>query len=156
MDDDERVRAVTHPAVPSARMRTPDRPRAHVLVVEDEAVLRSTIVQLLRPRFDVSTAEHGGIALSMAEADQTGAYSVIISDVRMPWVNGVDLHRALASRGHPLARRFVWMTGGGLSEGLSRYVETSGLPLLEKPFATADLESVLARFGDPAHASAAG
>lgn len=121
-----------------------------MLVVEDDAMLRATIVRLLRPRFDVSAAEHGGIALRMLEADRAGEISVIVSDVRMPWVNGVDLHRALTSRGHRLAQRFVWMSGGGLSAGLSRYVEASGLTLLDKPFAAADLESAIARTGVPA------
>lgn len=154
MGDDERLRSATRPAVPSARARAGERP--HVLVVDDEDVFRTMVVALLRPHFEVSVAEHGGVALRLLETERASDIAAIISDVRMPWVNGIDLHRTLASRGHPLARHFVWMSGGGLSEAHSRYVEASGLALLDKPFSAEDLRSAIARVGLPVRVCEAG
>jgi two-component system NtrC family sensor kinase len=58
----------------------------------------------------------------------------VISDMKMPHMNGERLHRSL-SRTHPeLARRIVWTTGdtlGGAAEELAR---RTGSPLLRKPF----------------------
>ncbi|UJR83791.1 response regulator [Sandaracinus amylolyticus] len=142
-DRADRSRTRTRPSLPRV-----EAPRAHVLIVDDEAALRDVLRTVLRARFDVSVAEHGGEAMRVIEANETDI-DLVLSDVRMPWVHGVELHRGLVARRHPLAQRFVWMTGGGLSEGLRRYVSATGLPVIDKPFRLDELESMLARLTAP-------
>lgn len=129
-DGDERARAVTQPALPrsGARRRT-----LRLLVVEDDASLASALLTVLGQRFVVTLAGHGGEALRAIDEDELG-FDFVLSDVRMPWMNGVDLHRALAARSLPLANHFAWMSGDVLSRAHQEYVDRTGLPVFEKPF----------------------
>ncbi len=59
-----------------------------VLFVDDEPNVLQSIRRSLRKSFDVDTAEGGEEALSKMEAN--GGYAVIVSDMRMPGMNGVE------------------------------------------------------------------
>ncbi|MBT8078119.1 MAG: response regulator [Gammaproteobacteria bacterium] len=59
-----------------------------VLFVDDEPNVLQSIRRSLRKVFDVDTAEGGQEALEMIEAN--GSYAVIVSDMRMPGMNGVE------------------------------------------------------------------
>ncbi|NEN99339.1 MAG: response regulator transcription factor, partial [Moorea sp. SIO3I7] len=76
-----------------------------VLVVEDEELIREMIVLALEEEgYEVFSAADGATALSMLQdTDQTG-YSVdlLILDLMLPQVNGLDLCRLLRYRGNPI------------------------------------------------------
>lgn len=128
------------PTLPAPALR---RPR--VLIVEDDELLANALRRVLSTAFELTMAIHGAAALRVI--DEPGReLDFVVSDVRMPWMNGIDLHRSLAARGHPLARRFVWMTGDlELSAAHQRYVDESGLGLLLKPFPMEELERRIAQ-----------
>jgi len=60
-----------------------------ILFVDDEPNVLQSIRRTLRSKFDVDTAEGGEEALGMLTAN--GTYAVIVSDMRMPGMNGVEL-----------------------------------------------------------------
>lgn len=60
-----------------------------ILFVDDEPNVLQSIRRSLRKQFDVDTAEGGEKALQMLTAN--GSYAVIVSDMRMPGMNGVEL-----------------------------------------------------------------
>lgn len=62
---------------------------AKVLFVDDEPNVLQSIKRTLRKEFDLDTAEGGDEALQLLNAN--GAYAVIVSDMRMPGMNGVEL-----------------------------------------------------------------
>ncbi|HLP07258.1 MAG TPA: ATP-binding protein [Opitutaceae bacterium] len=116
-----------------------------VLVVEDEEVVARLVQEIVVRHFDceVVRAADGREALSLcAEED----FAVIVSDLRMPMLNGLDFHEQLVQRRPEMGRRFVFMSGyaGDLlhRERLAR----SGVPVLPKPFTPADLVSRLRPF----------
>nr|WP_236519021.1 ATP-binding protein [Sandaracinus amylolyticus] len=78
---------------PEAR---PDGTRARVLVADDNADMRAYLARLLSPCFDVVTVEDGSRAL---EVMRVAPPDVLVSDVMMPGVDGLDLVRAV--RGDP-------------------------------------------------------
>ncbi len=60
-----------------------------ILFVDDEPNVLQSIRRSLRKEFELDTAEGGEEALRMLKAN--GAYAVIVSDMRMPGMNGVEL-----------------------------------------------------------------
>jgi len=116
--------------------------RRRLLLVEDEAALAGLLVKVLGSAHQVTTAEHGADALRVI-AESSVEFDVVLSDVHMPWMNGVDLHRALVARGSPLAGRFVLMSGAPLSPAHRAYLDTAGLTLVTKPFELPELERAL-------------
>jgi CheY-like chemotaxis protein len=135
------------PAHASENSATPSELQA--LIVEDEVPIRRMLARLLvRRGFAVHEASSGEEALTVI---QRTSLSVILCDVRMPGMNGVDLFRQLTERDPHLARSFVFITGDkslvAMDDGLRE------VPLLEKPFTAADLGVALERIGLPAGVS---
>ena len=110
---------------------------SRVLVVDDEAEVADLMRAVLESAgFDVATAESGAVALELlAEA----RFDAIVSDVRMPDIDGAALWRAVRERQPHLARRMLFVTGDTLSQQALLVLEESGCPSLDKPFAKADL-----------------
>jgi two-component system cell cycle sensor histidine kinase/response regulator CckA len=128
----------------------PQRPAAagpRVLVVEDEAVLRAAIARAIgRQGLEVLCAEDGLRALDLLAGPEGEDIGLIISDIRMPGLDGVMLaERALALRpGLPV----LLVSGYADAPGRGRLAELE-VGFLAKPFALSDLlarvEAMLAR-----------
>jgi len=106
-----------------------------VLVVDDEPMVRRVMVAALRERYLVLEAANGREALALVEVAGDGV-SIVVTDVRMPTMDGPALAGALARRERPPAILFV---SGFAGEG-----ELPG-PLLQKPFLPLDLLAAVAR-----------
>ncbi len=73
----------------------PQRPPGRVLVVEDDRVTREFVAGLLRGAgFDVRTLESGSPAVDLA---RNGKVDLVLLDVVMPGVNGIDVCRMIKS-----------------------------------------------------------
>ena len=110
---------------------------SRVLVVDDEVEIADLMRDVLESAgYDVATAESGAVALELlAEA----RFDAVVSDVRMPDLDGAALWRAVRERQPHLARRMLFVTGDTLSSQARQVLEESGCPGLDKPFAKADL-----------------
>ena len=103
-----------------------------ILVVEDDLAIRDALVDVLTlAGHDASGAEHGKAALDVIEKD--GPPDVILLDLRMPVMNGVEFLRAVTPRNLPT--RIIVLTANpqDLPVGVK-------LPLLAKPY---DVEKLL-------------
>lgn len=104
-----------------------------ILIVDDEdaiAVILRSIVQ----RNMGSQAEwvaDGQTAITRLKAEH---FDLIISDVRMPHISGLDLFRWVRESRPELARRFIFITGDAGSTSLNEELDTLGVPVLRKPF----------------------
>lgn len=108
-----------------------------ILVVEDDPALADLVQEMLEEDgHRVETAANGGVALRRLEE---AAFDVIVSDIRMPGLDGRALHRTLESRSPALARRIVFMTGDALDPDTADFLERAGVPSLAKPFSAGDL-----------------
>jgi PAS domain S-box-containing protein len=113
-----------------------------ILVVDDEALLCRMVQRMLQDRFEVTQALDARAALAQIEADP-GLYDLVLCDLMMPDMTGMDLYEAVATRHPALARRFVFMTGGAFTARASAFVASMSVPLLEKPFDALTLARVL-------------
>jgi DNA-binding NtrC family response regulator len=108
-----------------------------ILVVDDEHNLRMTIgANLELEGFEVVEAENGEVALALVE---TQHFDLVLSDVRMPGMNGVDLFR----RVHELKPELpvILMTAFALEGLVQEALREGAFTLLPKPF---DIEHLVA------------
>ena len=121
--------------------------QARVLVVDDEAEIADLIRALLEGAgYDVATAESGAVALELlAEA----RFDAIVSDLRMPDMDGAALWREVGLRQPALARRMLFVTGDTLSPGARQFLAEAQCEGLEKPFAKAELLAGVRRLLQP-------
>jgi len=122
-----------------------DRTGVKVLVAEDEPVVARLLQETLRTHFGchVDVAENGAEAQRLAAA---GDYALVLSDVRMPVVNGIEFFRSLRGRRESLVRRFVFITGYPGRDSLDAELETLGAPVIAKPFTVSRLVEVCGSF----------
>ncbi|HVV17543.1 MAG TPA: EAL domain-containing protein [Polyangia bacterium] len=115
--------------------------RGLVLLVDDErSIARAYARSLGDAGFEVVCAYDGQEA---AESARRQRFDVIVSDITMPQMSGLELLRAV--REHDLDVPFVLMTGGPAVDSAVRAVEYGALRYLIKPIDTRELEEVVAR-----------
>ena len=113
---------------------------SHILVIDDEEVIRSLIVEILETAgHDATGAESAERALELLDA---GEFDLVVSDVIMPGLSGLELLELVESRSASLP--VVLVTGAGTYETLSQALTRGAAGLVTKPFAHADLQSAVA------------
>jgi two-component system NtrC family sensor kinase len=119
----------------------PPRPPARALLVEDQRVVGDLLAEfLMLEGYVVDRAMDGRQALELVRGQ---TYAVIVSDVRMPDVDGPTLYRELLATTPELTRRMVFVTGDIVSPETRRFLEDTGLRYLEKPFTMSAFQAVL-------------
>ncbi|MCC6214760.1 MAG: EAL domain-containing response regulator [Polyangiaceae bacterium] len=112
-----------------------------VLVVDDEAPMRRAMARVLAAAgFEVDEADDGADAARRASA---GEYDVVVSDIMMPKMSGVELLRAI--RQADLELPVVLVTGAPALESATKAIELGAYQYLTKPFDFAQLVQVVTR-----------
>jgi len=135
--------SVEQVATPEATARSvaPDPRRLELLVVDDEIAIGRTLAIALADEFEVATATSGRAALAVLAGEQR--FDVVLCDLMMPDVSGMDVHERVAWERPELAQRFVFVTGGAFTERARKFVDEVGLPVIEKPFDLTKLPALL-------------
>jgi CheY-like chemotaxis protein len=112
-----------------------------VIIEENQDVVQALSKYLLGQGYTIT---------SRSSADEntevrsfTSSIKAVICNVR----NGWGFWHILDQNDEPLAKKFIFMTGGNLPYGLDELVRGSGQPLLLKPFEFSELEAVLKQIG---------
>jgi signal transduction histidine kinase len=122
----------------SARIATAGRKqpslarRARILVVDDEPSFASTLRRLLERDHDVETVGDGREALARIRAG--ARYDLVVCDLMMAGMDGVDLYRALHAEVRTQADGIVFVTGGAFTERAQSFLDGVPNPRIEKPF----------------------
>ena len=107
-----------------------------ILIVDDSRALRVMLQSFLEAEYQVKTASDGKEALEKLKA---GDFDLVISDVEMPEMNGIDLAREMRSISSiPL----ILMSGNIYTKEESIALADYFLP---KPFSLSDLLSIVER-----------
>jgi PAS domain S-box-containing protein len=107
-----------------------------ILVVDDEEGIRNAIVHMLGRTHSIVTAASGEEAKRILETDLN--FDVILCDLMMPKLSGMELHAWLAQKDQNVAKRVIFVTGGAFTPGASEYLARVGNLRIEKPFETDD------------------
>jgi DNA-binding response OmpR family regulator len=118
-----------------------DRSEARALLVEDERIVGELLAEFLTLEgYEVDRATDGRQALELA---RRRTYALIVSDVRMPDVDGPALYHELRAVSPDMARRMVFVTGDIMNTETRRFLDETCLRYLEKPFTIAEFRAVV-------------
>jgi PAS domain S-box-containing protein len=139
-------RVLLPPAPAGAPERAAPRPaaatrRAKLLVIDDEPLVCRALQRILSPPHEVRVQGSGHGALALLE--QEDGWDLVICDLMMPDLSGMDLHAIVAARAPHLAERFVFLTGGAFTPGAREFLERVRNERVEKPFEAAALRELV-------------
>ena len=114
--------------------------RERILVIDDSPIIREMLVEILTDAgYHVDTAEDGEAGAAMALEED---YFVILCDVHMPRMNGLDAVREII-QAKPLSR--IIMTDSFPDKLAKSAREEGALCCLQKPFDVTELRDLIAR-----------
>lgn len=103
-----------------------------ILVVDDDENLREVLPLILgKDDRTIDTARDGIEALELLNRNQ---YDVILSDLRMPGLDGPALYEALRAIPRTSIPRVIFMTGNTGTADYATFLQGTTEPILEKPF----------------------
>ena len=112
-----------------------------VLVGDDEPDVALLLDTYLRRRGHQSRmAFSGEQALKLLEAEP---FDLVLSDLRMPGMTGVQLHDRLEAQQHPAAARMAFVTGNAVEADNQAFLKRTGCLWLDKPFDAATFGAFL-------------
>tara|TARA_A100000171_G_scaffold48871_1_gene56967 strand:+ start:914 stop:1540 length:627 start_codon:yes stop_codon:yes gene_type:complete len=122
-----------------------------VFIVDDDEAVRDSLRWLLEANgYRVKAYSGAEEFLNTYDADQV---AVLIADVRMPGMSGLELQEELLARNAPLP--IVFITGHGDVPMAVSTIKKGAVDFLEKPFNESDLRSIVARMLEQATEDAA-
>jgi PAS domain S-box-containing protein len=114
-----------------------------ILVVDDEPGIAGVLAEVLQlDGHVVETVGNGEAALGKLVA---GEYDLILSDIRMPDLDGPALYREIERRHPGLLRRFIFLTGDMMSPETLQFLSQTAVPCLSKPFTLEMVRQVVQR-----------
>ena len=124
-------------------MSTADTRRALILVVDDEPLVAGLMADVLVTEgHEVDIAKNGREALEKIAAR---SYDLIVSDLRMPELDGVGLYRELERIRPTLLGRLLFVSGTTEPPEYASFLEATHAPVLSKPFRLEDLRRFVQR-----------
>ncbi|HHO76930.1 MAG TPA: response regulator [Deltaproteobacteria bacterium] len=114
--------------------------RSPIMVVEDEEDLLDLMVDSLSPYYDVMTFNDGRKAYDHLDEY---AWELIISDLRMPVMDGMELYHEVIKKQPGLKKRFMFITGDTYDFEVKEFLENTGVVFLRKPFRIKELRDVV-------------
>lgn len=121
-----------HMSSPTARRR--------ILLVDDDRVVATAIARELADH-EVTIALGGAEAIDVLI--RTTAFDLVLCDLVMPEVSGIEVHGFIKTQRPALLDRFVVMTGGASTPRAREFLATGAPRIIEKPFTMGELRSIV-------------
>jgi PAS domain S-box-containing protein len=132
--DDENTMELKRPLVDGS-------PRRRILVIDDEPLVLRMLKKALR-QHDVVATTQGAEALEHCREQD---FDLILSDLMMAGIDGVDLYGRLMEFRPDLAARVVFMTGGAFTPRTRDFLSAIPNRCIEKPFEAQEVLGLLER-----------
>jgi two-component system NtrC family sensor kinase len=112
-----------------------------VLVVDDEISIRQLLFEILSlDQHSVALASSGVEAADLVERE---GFDVIITDMKMPGMDGASFYRQVRQRDPAQARRIIFITGDTVSPDTRAFLQRVSNPVLSKPFKIGPLRDAI-------------
>jgi PAS domain S-box-containing protein len=115
--------------------------RARILVVNDELLVGRILRRSLSVDHEVTLVPDGGEALTRIEGGER--YDVIVCDLMMPFITGMEIHTQLLAVAPDQAARMVFLSGGAFSPRVRAFLDQVPNPRLDKPFEMQALRDIV-------------
>jgi signal transduction histidine kinase/CheY-like chemotaxis protein len=144
-----RFRIAVPASPPTAQAGAPQGPatpdgdgvRGRLLVVDDEQLVLAAIQRALEEHHQVTCEADGRRALRRIEAGER--FDLVLCDLMMPEMTGMEFHAAVSSAAPELADRIVFVTGGAFTPSAEAFLAGVPNPRIEKPFRMDELRSLV-------------
>jgi CheY-like chemotaxis protein len=127
------------PPYPSGTVRLPGR----LLVVDDEPFFGEALYRALRHEHQVSVETDATSALARLARGER--FDVILCDLMMPIMDGIEFHRRLFDVLPEQANRIVFITGGAITVRVESFLRRVENTFLEKPIHIDGLRALIER-----------
>jgi len=136
---------VAEPAQADKATETPkksQKPReSKILVVDDEAAILTFLRRLLTDMgHNVETINNADTAL---ERLKTERYSLILLDIKLPGMSGIELYQQIEKIAPALTRRVMFITGDIMEGTTHDFLEKAGVPHITKPIDIEELKKMM-------------
>ncbi|XXF77854.1 two-component regulator propeller domain-containing protein [Myxococcaceae bacterium GXIMD 01537] len=108
--------------------------RGRVLVVDDDPLVGASMRRTLAREHEVEVMTAARQALELLVSPEAARFDVVLCDLMMPDMTGMELHEEVLARAPAVAARMVFITGGAFTPGAQAFLERVGNERLEKPF----------------------
>ena len=125
-----------------ADIALPTATKGRVLIIDDEEDVAETLADMLARMGIEPTVAIGGTAGQAALAEEA-AFDLVLSDIRMPDLDGPAIHGWILAHRPDLVGRIAFVTGDTLSGIAADFLEAARCPVLEKPFTPAALRTLV-------------
>jgi len=106
--------------------------KAKILVVDDEQVIRDFVKRVLAGEgYEVETVNNAGDALKKIEGKR---YNLVLIDIKMPGMDGMELYKRIQKIARSLARRVVFITGDIMGTATEKFLSETKAAHIDKPF----------------------
>lgn len=127
-----------------------------VLLIDDELTIRLALRRFFTRmgwRVDEATNGESGFSMILLDEQQTSTapYDIILSDLRMPGLNGIELYDRLKALTPRVLARLVFSTGDIVSQEAAEFVNNSSCIVLQKPFELSTLRATIAKVMQAPH-----
>jgi PAS domain S-box-containing protein len=128
-------------ALPAQGLSSGPGRRGRILIVDDEPLVSQAIRRALQREHEVVTLT----SAREAYARLTGSehFDLILCDIMMPEMSGIELYEQLAQVDPRLAGRMVFLTGGAFTPRAREFLSQLKNPCVEKPFIPRDLQELV-------------
>ncbi|UXI70043.1 response regulator [Tahibacter amnicola] len=119
----------------------PARRRGRVLMVDDEPLMGPAVRRILSREHDVTITTRASEALQRIHSGEL--YDVILCDLMMPEMSGMELHAAILQAAPEQASRMIFVTGGAFTPSARSFLDHVPNDRLEKPFDSDRLRAIV-------------
>jgi signal transduction histidine kinase len=134
-------RAAASVLAPEAPAVTPAARPLSILVVDDEPAIGEALRNALPRGHDIAIAASAREAIDRFDAREH--FDVVLCDVQMPGMSGVELYKHARGAWPKIARAIVFMTGGTVTPEARALLDADGRTILEKPLDLDRLQALL-------------
>jgi CheY-like chemotaxis protein len=115
--------------------------RGRVLVIDDEPMIANVVRKTLAHDHDVTTVNRAQDALAKVLSGER--FDVILCDLMMPEMTGMDLHAELVQSAPEQADQMIFLTGGAFTARARAFLDQATNLRVEKPFDTVALRAIV-------------
>jgi len=109
-----------------------------ILVVDDELAILQFLDRVLTDEgHEVEITNNADDALQRIENKR---YSLILLDIKLPGMSGIELYKRIQKIAHSLARRVVFITGDVMGADTKEFLSKTKAPYIAKPFDTVQIK----------------
>jgi DNA-binding response OmpR family regulator len=126
--------------------------RPSLLLVDDDLTLARSVARLLSKEWQCTIATEARVALNLLRRGDD--FDVILCDLAMPDLDGIDFHAAISEEVPSFLERLVFMTGGAVTERACAFIARVENIVLDKPVPFDELMAALRAHSRPSLVSA--